>query len=42
VVDLQALEVTALDSTLNVMVKYVVKRTGDSHTENFVRSAPDV
>lgn len=39
-IDLQSLEVTAQESTLNVIVKYVVKRTGDSHTENFVRSAP--
>jgi phage baseplate assembly protein W len=42
VVDLQSLEVTALDSTLNVMVKYVIKTSGDTRTENFVRSAPDV
>ena len=41
VVEFQALEVTAQDSTLSVMVKYIVKSTGDSHTENFVRSAPD-
>jgi len=40
VIDLQALEVTSQDSSLNVVVKYVVKRTGDSRTENFVRSAP--
>src|ERR1700676_3331889 len=40
VIDLQSLEVTSQDSTLNVVVKYVVKLTGDSHTENFVRSAP--
>jgi phage baseplate assembly protein W len=39
-IDLQTLEVTSQDSTLNVLVKYVVKRTGDSRTENFVRSAP--
>src|SRR5262249_11319260 len=38
-IDLQALEVTAVDSTLNVLVKYVVKRTGDARTENFVRVA---
>jgi uncharacterized protein len=40
VIDLQSLEVTAEESTLNVVVKYIVKRSGDSHTENFVRSAP--
>ena len=40
VIDLQALEVTSQDSSLNVLVKYVVKSTGDSRTENFVRSAP--
>jgi phage baseplate assembly protein W len=41
-IDLQSLEVTAQDSTLSVMVKYVVKQTGDARTENFVRSAPSV
>jgi uncharacterized protein len=40
VIDLQTLEVTAQDSSLNVVVKYVVKSTGDSRTESFVRSAP--
>src|SRR5580704_975507 len=39
-IDLQSLEVTAQDSTLNVMVQYVIKATGDARTENFVRSAP--
>ena len=42
VIDLQSLEVTTQDSTLSVVVKYVVKRTGDARTENFVRSAPSV
>src|SRR5216684_4778564 len=41
-IDLQSLEVTSQDSTLSVVVKYVVKLTGDSRTENFVRSAPSV
>ena len=40
-IDLQSLQVTTQDSTLNVVVKYIVKRTGDSRTENFVRSAPN-
>lgn len=39
-IDLQSLEVTSEDSKLSAVVKYVVKRTGDSRTENFVRSAP--
>jgi phage baseplate assembly protein W len=39
-IDLQALEVTVEDATLSVVVKYIVKRTGDVQTENFVRSAP--
>jgi phage baseplate assembly protein W len=39
-IDLQSLEVTSQDSTLSVVVKYVVKLSGDSRTENFVRSAP--
>ena len=40
VIDLQALEVTSQDSTLGVVVKYIVKRTGDARTESFLRSAP--
>ncbi|HYX53831.1 MAG TPA: GPW/gp25 family protein [Candidatus Limnocylindrales bacterium] len=39
-IDLQSLEVTSQDASLNVTVKYVVRLTGDSHTENFIRSAP--
>jgi hypothetical protein len=39
-IDLQSLQVTSQDSTLNVMVQYVIKSTGDARTENFVRSAP--
>jgi len=39
-IDLQALEVTSEDSTLKVVVKYIVKRTGNSQTENFVRNVP--
>jgi hypothetical protein len=38
-IDLQTLEVRSVDSTLNVVVKYVVKRTGDVRNENFVRLA---
>ena len=38
-IDLQALEVTTIESTLNVVVRYVVKRTGDARSENFVRIA---
>src|SRR3954447_943902 len=38
-IDLQTLDVTAVESTLNVVVKYVVKRTGDARTESFVRLA---
>jgi len=40
VIDLRSLDVTAQDSSLTVTVKYVVRLTGDSRTENFVRSAP--
>jgi phage baseplate assembly protein W len=39
-IDLQSLEVVSQDSSLSVTVKYVVKLTGDSQTENFVRNAP--
>jgi phage baseplate assembly protein W len=37
-IDLRSLEVTAQDSTLTVIVKYVVRRTHESHTETFQRS----
>jgi phage baseplate assembly protein W len=40
-IDLQSLEVSSQDSTLSVIVKYVIKRTGDARTESFVRSAPN-
>jgi phage baseplate assembly protein W len=40
VIDLQSLDVTAEDSTLHVVVKYVIKRSGYARTETFVRSAP--
>ena len=38
-IDLQQLEVTAQEATLNVTVKYVVRQTQQGRTENFVRSA---
>ena len=41
-IDLQSLEVVSQDSSLSLVVKYVVKLTGDSRTENFVRSAPAI
>lgn len=34
-IDLQALEVTAQESTLSVVVKYVVRRTQETRTETF-------
>src|SRR5258708_2223589 len=37
-IDLQQLEVTAQDSTLSVIVKYIVRSTQETRTENFVRS----
>ena len=37
-IDLQSLDVSVQDSTLSVVVKYVVRRTQDSHTETFQRS----
>lgn len=37
-IDLQTLDVTAVDSTLNIVVKYVVRRTSQSRTESFSRS----
>ena len=36
-IDLQQLEVTADDATLNVLVKYVVRRTQQQHTDTFAR-----
>jgi len=37
VLDLQALEVVAEDSTLRVRVSYALRRTGDVHTDIFER-----
>jgi len=39
-IDLQELEVSADDATLNVIVKYVVRQTQQAQTGTFVRSAP--
>ena len=38
VLDLQALEVAAENSTLRVLVRYALRRTGDVHNETFERS----
>lgn len=35
VLDLQALDVSAVDSTLNVTVRYALRRTGEIQTETF-------
>ena len=37
-IDLKSLDVTAQDSTLSVVVQYVVRRTQESRTETFQRS----
>jgi phage baseplate assembly protein W len=37
-IEVKSLEVTALDSTLSVAVKYVVRRTRQSRSETFTRS----
>jgi phage baseplate assembly protein W len=37
-IDLESLEVTAEDARLNVVVKYIVRRTQQSRTEALVRS----
>ncbi len=37
-IDLKTLEVTAQESTLSVVVKYLVRRTQESRTETFQRS----
>ena len=36
VIDLQALEFTAQDSTLNVVLKYAIKQTGEQRSDSFV------
>ena len=38
-IDLQQLEVTTLDATLNVIVKYIVRRTQQTRSDTFVRAA---
>lgn len=38
-IDLQALQVSAEDSKLNVTVKYLVKRSSETRTQTFIRSA---
>ena len=37
-IDIQAVEVTADDAALRVLVQYVVKRTGDTQTATFERT----
>jgi len=36
----QALEVTSYDSTLRVVLQYVVLRTGETRVDTFERSGP--
>jgi phage baseplate assembly protein W len=36
-IDLQSLEVSVQDSTLNVVIKYLVRRTQECQTETFTR-----
>jgi phage baseplate assembly protein W len=40
VIDVQTLEVTSEDATLQIVVQYVVLRTGETRRETFERSAP--
>lgn len=37
-IELQTLDVGAQDSTLNIVLKYVVRRTSQSRTDSFTRS----
>jgi phage baseplate assembly protein W len=37
-IDLQSLDVSVQDSTLSVVVNYLVRRTQDTHTETFQRT----
>jgi phage baseplate assembly protein W len=39
VIDLKGLEVTSVDSTLTVVVQYVVRQTGQAQVETFTRSS---
>lgn len=38
-IEVRAVEVTSEDSTLRVLVQYVVRRTGEGRTETFERSS---
>ena len=38
VIDLEALEVTSEDSTLRIVVQYVVRKSGETRVETFERS----
>jgi phage baseplate assembly protein W len=40
VIDLQALDVTAVDATLTIDISYATRRTGEIRDVSFVRSAP--
>lgn len=40
VIEVQALEVTAEESTLNILVSYAIRRTGEQHAERFTREVP--
>jgi phage baseplate assembly protein W len=39
IVDVRALEIEAIDSTLSVRLDYAIRATGDTRSETFVRSA---
>src|SRR5437870_3850888 len=39
VIEVQGLQVTSEDSTLRVLVQYVVRRTGDQRAQTFVKGA---
>src|SRR3954454_18293593 len=38
VIDVQSLEVTSEDSSLRIVIQYVVRRTGEARTDTFERS----
>jgi uncharacterized protein len=40
VIEVQALDVTSEDSTLYVNLQYIVRRTSEERTDNFVRRSP--
>ena len=39
-IDVRELRITSIDSSLNIVLRYVVRRTGDDQTTKFERKSP--